>query len=291
MILFREIEYSTDVPEIINLIHLGLSEKNTEASFSWKHYENPFGKSLGLLACDQKKIVGVRMFMFWEFKKEGKIIKAIRPVDTIIHPEYRGKGLFKDLTLTGLTKFKNKYDLVFNTPNNNSLPGYIKMGWQYFHENLNFNLGIIFPSFDGNISVKNIKNGNVKLGKISFGNELFKTHITKEYLDWRYRDLDYKIVLIDVQGTSALVIYRLETLKGLKTLILIDYIGDHTIMKASLSKLAKIEKVFILYYLDNKNLQLRISKRRGNSVVVYRDDSFKIMEDLQFSSGDLEGRL
>ncbi len=291
MILFREIEYSKDVPEIINLIHLGLSEKNTEASFLWKHFENPFGKSLGLLACDQKKIVGVRMFMFWEFKKGGTIVKAIRPVDTIIHPDYRGKGLFKDLTMTGLTKFKDKYDLVFNTPNKNSLPGYIKMGWQYYAENLNFKLGIIFPSLNGKISVKNVKNGDLNLGELSFNNEMFKTHLSKEYLDWRYRDKDYKVVLINAHGTSALVIFRLETLKGIKTLILINYIGGQNIMKASLSKLAKDNKVFLLYYLDNENLHLRISKRRGNSVVVYRDDSFKIMEDLQFSSGDLEGRL
>jgi len=291
MILFREIEYSTDVPEIINLIHLGLSEKNTEDSFLWKHYENPFGKSLGLLAFDQKKIVGVRMFMFWEFKKEGTVVKAIRPVDTIIHPSYRGKGLFKDLTMTGLTKFKDKYDLVFNTPNKNSLPGYIKMGWEYYAENLNFNLGIIFPSMSGEISVKNVRNGDVDLSDLSINNKVFKTNISREYLNWRYKDKDYQVVLINAHGISALVIYRLEILKGLKTLILIDYIGDHTIMKVSLSKLAKIEKIFLLYYLENKHLDLWLSKRRGNSVVVYRDDSFNIMEDIQFSSGDLEGRL
>ncbi|SDS79681.1 Acetyltransferase (GNAT) domain-containing protein [Gillisia sp. Hel1_33_143] len=291
MISFREIEYSTDVPEIIDLIHLGLSDKNTEASFLWKHYENPFGKSLGLVACDQKKIVGVRMFMFWEFMKEGTIVKAIRPVDTIIHPDYRGKGLFKDLTMTGLAKFKDSYDLVFNTPNNNSLPGYIKMGWKYYEENLNFKFGIIFPSMSGEITVKNVRNGDVDISELSINNKGFKTNLSKEYLDWRYIDNDYQIVLINAYGASALVIFRLETLKGIKTLILIDYIGDQNLMKASLSKLAKINKVFLLYYLDNEKLHLRFSKRRGNSVVVYRDDNLKIIEDLQFSSGDLEGRL
>ena len=291
MISFREIEYSKDIPEIIDLIHLGLSDKNTEASFLWKHFDNPFGKSLGLLACDQKKIVGVRMFMFWEFIRDNEIVKAIRPVDTIIHPDYRGKGLFKDLTMTGLAKYIDSYDLVFNTPNKNSLPGYIKMGWQYYEKNLIFKLGIIFPYKCGGISVKYVKNGDVDLTELNITNTHFRTNLSKEYLDWRYRDKNYQIVLINSYGKTAIVIFRLEILKGIKTLILIDYIGNQNYMKVSLRKIAKDNKVFLIYYLDSKYLHLRFSKKRGNSIVVYRDDNFGIIEDLQLTSGDLEGRL
>ena len=68
----------------------------------WKHYDNPFGKSYGLLARDKNIIVGARMFMFWEFRKANRVLRAIRPVDTITHPEYRGKGIFKKLTYKGL---------------------------------------------------------------------------------------------------------------------------------------------------------------------------------------------
>ncbi|MCF4102658.1 GNAT family N-acetyltransferase [Gillisia sp. M10.2A] len=291
MILIREIDYAEDVSEIIDLIHLGLSEKNTEASFLWKHFENPFGKSLGLLACDKTKIVGVRMFMFWEFKKGDKVVKAVRPVDTIIHPDYRGQGLFKDLTLAGLKKFISKYSLVFNTPNNNSLPGYIKMGWQHYSKELYFNLGIVLPSLNRNISIRKIENNSFNLRDVNLEYDSFRTHISKDFLNWRYRDSNYKIVLININEISVIVIYRIELLKGLKTLILIDYIGDNSVITPSLRKLAKMEKVFLFHYLDNQNIKLMLFKRRGKSVVVYRDDNFKIMEDIQFSSGDLEGRL
>ena len=46
-------------------------------------------------------------------------------------PDYQGKGLFTALTMHGLDELRDDgVDFVFNTPNDQSLPGYLKMGWQ-----------------------------------------------------------------------------------------------------------------------------------------------------------------
>ena len=55
----------------------------------------------------------------------------VRAVDTATVPEFQGRGIFTRLTLDALDELRDDgVDLVFNTPNANSLPGYLKMGWQ-----------------------------------------------------------------------------------------------------------------------------------------------------------------
>ena len=77
------------------------------------------------------RIVGLRAFMRWEFVRGGEVLHAVRAVDTATHPDYQGKGLFTAMTMHGLDVIKDDgIDFVFNTPNDKSRPGYLKMGWQ-----------------------------------------------------------------------------------------------------------------------------------------------------------------
>ena len=83
------------------------------------------------VATDGDKIVGLRAFMRWEFVRGGEVLHAVRAVDTATHPDYQGKGLFTAMTMHGLDVIKDDgIDFVFNTPNDKSRPGYLKMGWQ-----------------------------------------------------------------------------------------------------------------------------------------------------------------
>ena len=77
------------------------------------------------------RIVGLRAFMRWEFVRGGEVLHAVRAVDTATHPDYQGKGLFTAMTMHGLDVISDDgIDFVFNTPNDKSRPGYLKMGWQ-----------------------------------------------------------------------------------------------------------------------------------------------------------------
>jgi len=101
------------------------------ALFHWKHRENPFGSSPMWVAVDNGRIVAVRVLMRWQFERDGVAVRAVRAVDTATHPDYQGRGLFTALTLQGLTDVAaDGVELVFNTPNDKSRPGYLKMGWQ-----------------------------------------------------------------------------------------------------------------------------------------------------------------
>ncbi|MCX2739956.1 GNAT family N-acetyltransferase [Pontibacter anaerobius] len=122
-----------DIPAIVELLKSSLGEgliQKSERLWHWKHVENPHGASPILVAEDDGKVVGVRAFLRWQWVYKGQVLQAIRAVDTATHPDYQGKGIFKKLTLQGLADAKEDgIHLVYNTPNESSKPGYLKMGW------------------------------------------------------------------------------------------------------------------------------------------------------------------
>ena len=99
--------------------------------FRWKHLDNAFGLSPAWVALDGDRIIAARYFMRWEFERREVRYRAVRAVDTATHPDYQGKGLFRQLTLGAIDDLTtNGVDFIFNTPNDQSRPGYLKMGWQ-----------------------------------------------------------------------------------------------------------------------------------------------------------------
>lgn len=123
-----------DEPEVIELLRGSLGEgpvgRRTPEYFRWKHVENHFGRSYMIVAESGGRIIGFRALMRWRFRIGDRTLEAVRPVDTVTHPEERGRGVFSTLTRAALEALKGEVDLVFNTPNQNSLPGYLKMGWK-----------------------------------------------------------------------------------------------------------------------------------------------------------------
>lgn len=105
-------------------------DERYDALYRWKHVENAFGASPAWVADDDGRLAGVRVLMRWEFDSPAGRRRAVRAVDTATHPEYQGRGLFTRLTLHGIDALRAEgVDFVFNTPNDQSRPGYLKMGW------------------------------------------------------------------------------------------------------------------------------------------------------------------
>jgi GNAT superfamily N-acetyltransferase len=123
-----------DEPRVLELLQaaLGAGPAGVRPSefFRWKHVENPFGRSFMLIAEAGGRLVGLRAFMRWRFRVDGRIVQAVRAVDTATHPDYQGRGVFSMLTLRAIEEIRDEVELIFNTPNEKSLPGYLKMGWE-----------------------------------------------------------------------------------------------------------------------------------------------------------------
>jgi GNAT superfamily N-acetyltransferase len=126
--------HDDDEPAVLALLQASLGwvpDDQYASFFSWKHAENPFGRSPAWVAADARRIVGFRVFLRWEFERDGRTVRAVRAVDTATHPDYQGRGIFSRLTLHAIEALRaDGVGFVFNTPNDQSRPGYLKMDWK-----------------------------------------------------------------------------------------------------------------------------------------------------------------
>lgn len=288
MIELKPIDFKEDMSQILDLTRAHLDATFSEDFFIWKHLQNPFGVSFAMGAWDSGQLIGLRLFMRWEFVgPNDTIFKAIRPVDTVTHNDYRGQGIFKSLTLKGLELCQNDYDLVFNTPNQNSLPGYLKMGWQKIDLPTTFVYALVNPFGSKPKSVSFAKStDNFPIVKLETG----QTNLSQDYLKWRYQEKNFRFVSAD----AAFVIYKLGSFKGIKCIMIYEIFGENDTIASLFSVIASKEKALLFYgYFGKRTNHLRFKMifKRNIPVVVYKDDSLLVQEQLTFSLGDLEGKL
>jgi N-acetylglutamate synthase-like GNAT family acetyltransferase len=195
----------SDIPTIVDLLKNSLGEglmPKSERYWRWKHIENPFGISPVLLCWENGILIGVRAFMRWEWRNGGQVYRALRAVDTATHPNHQGKGIFKKLTLSLVDDCKRRGDhFIFNTPNQQSRPGYIKMGWVEAGK-LPIRINARRPLAMLWNYISNKTNGNQPIVDIEYylkhpglgalldihrqQNKAIVTVVSKEYLKWRY---------------------------------------------------------------------------------------------------------
>jgi GNAT superfamily N-acetyltransferase len=126
-----------DLPAVLDLLHASLGwvpDDDYARFFAWKHEDSPFGRSPAWVAVDPEdgdRVVGFRTFSRWRFDQGGVAVPAVRAVDTATHPDHQGRGIFSLLTRHALEALRDEgVAFVFNTPNDKSRPGYLKMGWR-----------------------------------------------------------------------------------------------------------------------------------------------------------------
>lgn len=85
------------------------------------------------------------------FQLQERVIVAAQSADTMTHPQHRKKGLFQLLaTHTYDLARKLKIEFIFGFPNQNSLPGFVKLNWQFLPDQLQvFTLNVKTLSFGG----------------------------------------------------------------------------------------------------------------------------------------------
>lgn len=225
----------TDIPEMLAVLSASLGEtallQRTPDLFAWKHADNPFGHSIVLIAEVEGRIAGVRAFMRWDLATaDGTTIRCVRAVDTATHPEYQGRGVFRDLTLTAVDHARNQgIDLIFNTPNEKSAPGYLKMGWKEVghirpmvrprlgratHPGGNglTSLASVLPEADGVIPTKPFDRPPMGL----------RTPRTPEYVDWRFhRHPSARYGFVADHGTGGAIV-RASVRRGRTELLITE---------------------------------------------------------------------
>lgn len=219
-----------DLGDIVNLFKTSLGKLGGQPEINfwrWKHEQNPFGKSPILLAFDGDTLVGLRTFLQWRFLYQGQSLRAYRAVDTATHPAYRGKGIFKRLTMALIDDLKKgEPSFIFNTPNNQSLPGYLKMGWRMLGKTplrvrpLPIQIirnRFVTRTYDPTptpwpVEWEDAWNEMAPLIRDGFKN-VISTDVSVEYLKWRYLSIPGFTYQVHVRGNSddcCILFYRVK---------------------------------------------------------------------------------
>lgn len=150
------------------------------------------------------------------------------------HPDFRGRGWFKRLTLHGLEVLKQDGTAcVFNLPNGNSRPGYLKMGWdtigvqptsigpfapkplwRFYRAQGEYQPGYL-PSQHGcpaselladSLGVRKL------LAQIPDSENAITTNYSEQYLYWRhgFKPLAYRAIAVNDDPSQGLAIFHLR---------------------------------------------------------------------------------
>lgn len=106
------------------VFHCGSREE-----FKRQFEDNIYGTSIVVVVYLDDAPVAARGL--WRNDIEGK--EAYQPGSTCVLPICRGKGIFKEMTMQAIAKLPDTA-YIYNFPNPNSFPGYMKMGWKLLHD-------------------------------------------------------------------------------------------------------------------------------------------------------------
>jgi GNAT superfamily N-acetyltransferase len=224
-----------DRPDILALLERALGwddDSRHEALFAWKHEHNVFGPSPSWVARDGDRLAGFRTFLRWDFERDGAVIHSVRAVDTATDPDYRRHGVFRRLTLHALDELRSSTAFVFNTPNDQSRAGYVKMGWQVLGRvplaARPVSRGGIIRMVGARVSADLWSAENAggeraapvladggpisELLRSQPASSAMVTRRSVEYLQWRYgfAPLDYRAVVMQSSAASGLALFRVR---------------------------------------------------------------------------------
>ncbi len=303
-----------DIPDIVQVLKASLGEQDlplSEEIWSYKHVTNPFGRSVVMVAEENKTIIGVRAFMRWQWKLGGKVYNTFRAVDTATHPEHQGRGVFKKLTLKAVEVAQENGDqFIFNTPNEQSMPGYLKMGWEQV-DKLKVALRPSYKSFwkitetNADYSI-NLNCSSEKVEKLcdewNKKYENSKSLFTPKsalFLNWRYENnplQQYEVFANEDLYIAAYIKYR----KGIKELRIAECIyrddSKLEIVKLIDAWANKFGAQFISYSPKLLELKYNLINSNIGPTLTIRDlnlsegenRKFKKIDTWNYSLGDLE---
>ena len=299
-----------DRPAINALLRQALGvgdDPRYERFLEWKHRANPFGCSYEWVATIDGAIVGYRSFLRWELIVDGAVHNAVRAVDTVTDPLHQGKGIFNALTLHGVEHLA-AHDVawVFNTPNDASRPGYLKMGWSVVGK---LPVGVVPRSI---LTLRHVRRARQAADRWSepctefepavealervVGNgdppvaARWATNRTMPYLRWRYGldDLHYR----GVDVSNAVVVFRVRRRGPLREALIADVIGhgDRPVRLGSV-----VRRILRSTGADVAVISGRHRPRTALPVagpqLTWRpitDERIPTIEELSFSGGDME---
>lgn len=270
-------------PEILPVLSAAFGSGFDHQWLHWKHESGPWGQSPIWIARDESGIIGVRIFLPWQFTFDGRVLSAFRPCDTVTVERARGKGVFRTLTLTAMGHIGDRVDLYFNTPNSSSRPGYLKMGFVDWAQ-VGQHIGITRPqpSHLGRAMVPPVPPSGLM------------TQMSEAFLVWRYDRcprFDYQRSGLAAADTPNGIVWRVRMTRGLRLLVVSELWGSKA-EKATLVRAAAAQARTRLVWISSHDAGLvSPSLRKRATIVTRKDVTTSELDPPRLSIGDIEDVL
>jgi GNAT superfamily N-acetyltransferase/N-acetylglutamate synthase-like GNAT family acetyltransferase len=140
LVEIRLLKHSEEKEKLLNLFRVSFGFSISVEHWDWKHLQNPlaFSDPELIVAVDGGKIVGARPFLPAEMWLGNKKIKAAQHCDTMVHPDYQGRGVFNRMGQFAMRYLKDRgYALSYGFPGPLSRPGFLKQGYRIVAETEN----------------------------------------------------------------------------------------------------------------------------------------------------------
>lgn len=177
-------------PQIASLhqIEYGINESEFEDYFA-KFYDHPYqlNKCVRVVAKDGDKIIGFQTFFSWPYRINNVIVNSYQSGKSLVHPDYRGKGLFqKMLNYLDTKKDELKIDFLMGFPVEQSKNSFIRNNWENIL-NLKWFLKIVNPFafvFKIKINSKYFDNLPIIMHDVNIENN-FRLSSESDFVEWR----------------------------------------------------------------------------------------------------------
>jgi GNAT superfamily N-acetyltransferase len=301
-----------DRPEINALLRRTLNvgdDTRYDEFLEWKHRANPFGPSYEWVAIVDGAVAGYRSFLRWELVVDGAVRRAVRAVDTATDRDHQGKGIFNALTVHAVEYLvSDGVAWVFNTPNDASRPGYLKMGWSVVGK---LPVAVMARS---PLALRHLRQARQpaarwserctafepaveSIGRIVRDDEAaanvsdrWATNRTLPFLRWRYGldALQYR----GVEAEDAVVVFRVRQRGPLREALIADVIGPgarHVRLGSVARKILRSTGADVAVIAGRRRPRTAIPI--GGPLVTWRpvaDERTPALDQLAFCGGDME---
>lgn len=251
-----------DIEDVISLLNgvfssLQQSDRKRElSSWKWKYDDNIFGKTYTIIAECNNRIIGTGTIWPFRFRINGKAHLGYQACGLAVDEDFRGRGIFTKINDIRIEiAEENRASFLFSFPNQNSLPGYKKMGWNYLGKLPWFvkflNMREVF--FD--LLLKNNKSAPFdiydedKIIPIDFtyspdrmNEDIISLDKSRAYFIWRYLcrpNFDYGFLNLEKRSDSSYGAFYTILEKGnSKEMVIIDIIAKDLEMTRNIIKKA-----------------------------------------------------
>jgi len=129
---------SEDFEEYVDLYKAVYSKDLDMELFLWKNKKNHDLNEqplIYLIFNEDNKLIGANSFFINEIKYNNETYLGVQSGDTMVHKDYRGKGLFKKIIQYAISDLTNSgYKFIYGFANNQSYPGFVKLNFETMYQ-------------------------------------------------------------------------------------------------------------------------------------------------------------